>query len=375
MKFVPKLTALMAALTTVISTQAHDGHFHHVHASTNKATALKLVPEKKGPVRAPAPLKEEAKLSGSGFWKFMAVTNNVLPIPEEALPKLRGAHGTIIIDSKTDTLYWGLQNVGWVAFSNKLSKSWIIKGDEAFSRGNLHGADILYKKKGNTPVVAVADNDEGEVYLSDLSFQKAEKLDWPTDGPYKAKGEFHPTDVAFTKEGQIYVTDGYGKGFVMPAGTDPLKYEGVFIGGKELSNTPHGVTLKKDSNSLIISARPEGEIKELSLKNSKWSETFGLPPGSTVCDVDIWGDYALAPCLNGPNNTPGPIYILNLKKKTIVSVIKPKEELGFTEAQHIHDAAWYVVGKGRNQEVYVVFTNWNPGGIGAVKLVNVPDKE
>jgi hypothetical protein len=87
--------------------------------------------------------------------------------------------------------------------------------------------------------------------------------------------------------------------------------------------------------------------------------------------VDLWGDYALAPCLNGPNNSPGPIYIINLKKKAIVSTIKPKEELGFTAAQHIHDACWYVTGKGSRRELYVLFTNWNPGGVGAVKLVSL----
>ena len=57
----------------------------------------------------------------------------------------------------------------------------------------------------------------------------------------------------------------------------------------------------------------------------------------------------------------------------IVSTIKPKEDLGYSDAQHIHDAAWYVTGKGGKQEVYIVFTNWNPGGIGALKLVNAPD--
>jgi hypothetical protein len=38
------------------------------------------------------------------------------------------------------------------------------------------------------------------------------------------------------------------------------------------------------------------------------------------------------------------------------------KDLGYTDAQHIHDAAWYVTGKGRDQEVYLLFTNWNPGG-------------
>jgi hypothetical protein len=80
-------------------------------------------------------------------------------------------------------------------------------------------------------------------------------------------------------------------------------------------------------------------------------------------------DYALAPCLDGPNNSAGPVYIINIRERAIVSVLRPKDDLGFGDAQHIHDAAWYWVGEGADRELYVVFTNWNPGGVGAMKLV------
>jgi hypothetical protein len=76
--------------------------------------------------------------------------------------------------------------------------------------------------------------------------------------------------------------------------------------------------------------------------------------------------------LNGPDQAPGPIYIVNLKRRAVVSTLRPKTDLGFSEAQHIHDAAWYEVGKGRDREVYVLFTSWNPGGIGAMRLVGPP---
>jgi hypothetical protein len=56
-----------------------------------------------------------------------------------------------------------------------------------------------------------------------------------------------------------------------------------------------------------------------------------------------------------------------------VSILRPKVDLGFSEAQHIHDACWYVSGKGRQRELYVLFTNWNPGGVGALKLVGAAD--
>jgi hypothetical protein len=370
------VTALAAA--TSIST-AHELDFKHLHGSTNAATPLKLVPESAGPVKAPAQAKESAPTSGQGFWKF-AAAKNLMPTPEETKAFLKGAHGTIIVDSDRDLVYWGLEKVGWVAFSNHLSQSWVVKGDPKFTSGNLHGADILPRKGlfgSKPPLIVAADNVEGEVYLSDTTFEKAQILGRP-EGPYKGKAAFMPTDAAFLDAKDIYVTDGYGSQWFMHATAEPFQYDGTFIGGKEFSRTPHGITKHPGHNTLLVAARPEAIIKEFAYKDKKWLDSMGLPPGSTVCDVDVWGDYALAPCLDGPKGadgkgTKGPIYIVNLKKKTIASIIRVKEDLGYELADHIHDAAWYVRGSGNDREVYILFTNWNPGGVGAIRLVSAPD--
>ncbi len=364
------LNALYAfALATALCANAHEAGFDHLHGSTNPPVPLKITPEKDGPVklRSAAP---QGPVTGQGYWTFAAM-KDLVPTPAETKSFLKDAHGTIVVDAERDVVYWGLQKIGWVAFSNNLSQSWVVKGDPMFSSGNLHGADIR-PRRGKLPLVVAADNLEGEVYVSDTSFARAEKLDWPQNGPYKAKREYMPTDAAFAGSGEIFVTDGYGKQWFARGTTDPLKFDGPFIGGKEFSRTPHGITYNEDEKSLLIAARPEAQIKEYFFKKDKWAETLGLPPGSTVCDIDLWEDYALAPCLDGPNKTPGPIYIVNLKKRTIVSTLRVKEDLGYSDALHIHDAAWYVRGKGRNREVYVIFTNWNPGGIGAIKLVGLP---
>ena len=348
------------------SIQAHEGHDHA--PAKPEVVPLPFEAEKKGPVRVKVAKEKPAQVSGQGYWTFTAA-RDLVPVPDEAKPHVKGAHGTVVVDPKSMTLFWGLQKVGWIAFTEKLQKSAVIKGDAAFASGNLHGADLL-PRRGQLPLIVAADDSENEVYVSDTSFAKAEKLTWPQGSLYSAKNQFHPTDAAFVDANTIFITDGYGKAFVMSATREPLAYSGGFIGGKEMSQTPHGITYLEKNNSLLISARPEGQIKGVKVNRAEWLETLALPEGSTVCDVDIWGDYALAPCLNGPNKTPGPIYIVNLKTKKIVSVIKPKEELGFTDAQHIHDACWYIQKNGLKTEVYVVFTNWNPGGIGALKLVN-----
>ncbi len=364
------LAAAMAASSAFAHEVAGDkSHDHEATAVTPLAFAL----EKKGPVRAPKAIKAEPglKVTGQGFWKFVAAPE-LVPVPAEAQSKVKPAHGTLIVDKETDTVYWGLQQVGWIAFSNKLTQSWIVQGDPVMAKGNLHGADIL-PRKGKRPLIAAADNTTGQIFLTDTSFQKAEILRIPEGQPYADKKGFAPTDVAFVGENELWVTDGYGKAWFMPVTVSPLKYGGKYFGGKAFSGTPHGITYDPRDKSLLVSARPEGLVKRFDLKHEHVHDIEGLPPGSIVCDVDLWGDYALAPCLDGPNRSSGPIYIINLKKRTVVSTLKVKDDLGYDLALHIHDACWYVTGKGAKQEVYVLFTNWNPGGIGAIKLVNIPD--
>ena len=162
----------LAAAMAAPSAFAHDvaGDKSHDHEATT-VTPLAFVVEKKGPVRAPKAIKPEAglKVTGQGFWKFVAAPE-LVPVPAEAQSKLKPAHGTLIVDKETDTVYWGLQQVGWIGFSNKLSRSWIVQGDPVMAKGNLHGADIL-PRKGKRPLIAAADNMTGQIFLTDTSFQ------------------------------------------------------------------------------------------------------------------------------------------------------------------------------------------------------------
>lgn len=357
----------LASLIALPSAFAHDGaHSHSEEVST--ATPLPFITETKGPVSAPKKgAVAGSKTTGQGFWRFVADRTKV-PVPSGAVAKLKGAHGTLIVDYATDTAYWGLQDIGWIAFTEKLAKSSIIPQDPAFPAGNLHGADLL-PRKGKPAAIVAADNAQAEVYLTDTTFQSPKILKTPNLEPYADGKGYAPTDAAFGKDGTIWITDGYGKAWFMPASSEPFQFQGQAFGGKKFSGTPHGITLNPKTGRLVVSARPEGLVKDWDPKSQHTVAIDGLPPGSTVCDVDIWGDYALAPCLDGAERSPGPIYVINLKKKAVVATLKPKADLGYEDAQHIHDACWYISGKGRNREVYVLFTNWNPGGVGALRLV------
>ena len=169
------LAAIFAATVTALS--AHETGTPHADASTPLPVHFEV--ETQGPVSAPGAIARTPALltSGQGFWKF-APARGTMPVPAEAQAFVKGAHGTIIVDRERDVAYWGLEKVGWVAFSNRLTKSWIVKGDPAISSGNLHGADIM-PRAGQLPLVIAADNVEGEILVSDTTFQQVEKLKIP----------------------------------------------------------------------------------------------------------------------------------------------------------------------------------------------------
>lgn len=365
------LAAGAASVLSIASVLAHDTGVPHKDAEPS-SQPWPHKPETKGPVKAPDLLREQVPVSGQGFWKFVAVTN-VVPVPAEALSNLIKAHGTLVFDAENDTVYWGLKSVGWVGFSNQLRDSWVVKGDDAFAQNNLHGADIL-PRKGQRPLIAAADNEGSKVYLTDTTFLNPQILGRPTMAPFSVTNTpYRPTDVAFVNAKQIFITDGYGSGHFMPATTEPFAFESGIFGGRDFSKTPHGITFDPRDKNLLLSARPEGQLKRWSIKGKKVLAINALPKGTLLCDVDLWGDYALAACLDGADKKPGPLMIVNLKTQAIVSIIKPKEDLGYAFAGHMHDACWYFHKNGRKTDVYIVFTAWNPGGIGALKLVNVAE--
>jgi hypothetical protein len=366
------LIPLALALALVSAAFGHDASEGHSHPAEPAVKAWPIKPESKGPIKAPAPLTAQVPVSGQGFWKFIAATNAV-PVPPEAQSVLHRAHGTVVFDADLDTVYFATKRVGWIAFSNQLRDSWVVQGDVRFKSNNVHGADLL-PRKGKPALIAAADNEGYLVYLTDTTFQNPQILHRPNAGPYLGTNQpYRPTDTAFISEKRLFITDGYGGGYFLSATTDPFLYEPGLYGGHEFSKTPHGITFDPRDKNLLIAARPEGQLKRWSIKKESVLETGSLPAGTLLCDVDLWGDYALAACLESPGKAPGPLIIINLKKQTIVSIIKPKEELGYEFADHMHDACWYLHKQGKQTDVYLVFTAWNPGGIGALKLVNVPD--
>ncbi|MEI6358484.1 MAG: hypothetical protein WCP53_15500 [Verrucomicrobiota bacterium] len=97
------MTCAFVAFSPALS--AHDAGGGHPKDTAVTAVPLPFVVEKTGPVRAPKAVKLEpgTKVSGQGFWKFIAAPD-LVPVPPAAVPFVKGAHGTVIFDAKNDSV-------------------------------------------------------------------------------------------------------------------------------------------------------------------------------------------------------------------------------------------------------------------------------
>ena len=69
-----------------------------------------------------------------------------------------------------------------------------------------------------------------------------------------------------------------------------FRWQGAhYGGGKRFSMTLHGVTYDAAHDDLLFSARPEGQIKRVHRESRQLTDIMGLPVGTKICDVDLWG--------------------------------------------------------------------------------------
>jgi peptidylamidoglycolate lyase len=147
--------------------------------------------------------------------------------------------------------------------------------------------------------------------------------DYPLEsGKYQHEKSFVPTETAVTKDGDIYVADGYGEQYIIHYGADG-KLKNIFGGRctepKHLDNA-HGICIdaRREIPTLIITDRNRCCFKRYSL-NGTYLETISLP-GANVCRPVIQGDYLYAAVLtsgNTANAETGFVIILDQDNKLI----------------------------------------------------------
>lgn len=177
--------------------------------------------------------------------------------------------------------------------SGKLISSWghEYPGAHGLTLFNENGDDVLF----------ICDNDLHQVIKTTVDGKVLMKLDYPKEiAAYSKASEYIPTETAIAPNGDIYVTDGYGKDFIIQYDHkgNYIRHFGGRGSGDEFLLNAHGICIDerdKRNPCLVVSSRQQNAFKRYTL-DGKYINTIQLP-GAWVCRPVIKGDYLYAAVL------------------------------------------------------------------------------
>ena len=163
-----------------------------------------------------------------------------------------------------------------------------------------HGMQL--RREGNEEFLYLADYVRHIVVKTTLDGVEVWRLGWPKEsGLYANEGEYKPTNVAFAPNGDFYVADGYGKGFIHHYN---LKAELIRSWGGPgdapgKMNCPHGlwVDTRGAQPTLVVADRENHRLQTFSLDGQHLSFTAG--DLRRPCHFDARGPHLLVPDLAG----------------------------------------------------------------------------
>jgi hypothetical protein len=186
-----------------------------------------------------------------------------------------------------------------------------------------HGLTLFGDKE---QILFLTDTVRNEFYKATIDGQILQTWKYPVEtGKYFDPKRFIPTETTITKDGEIYVADGYGMQYITHYDKDG-KIKNIFGGRgteeKYLDNA-HGITIdyRTTPETLIITDRSRCCFKRFSMAG-EYIETISLP-GACVCRPVIKGNYLYAAVLRSPDlntNDSGFVIILD-KENKVVSVL------------------------------------------------------
>ncbi len=320
-------------------------------------------------------------VSGQGKMRFKVVLTSER-FPEDAKKPLRGAHGGSAVDhrpGKGET-YFFLKGAGIFQVNAAMTQIKPLPTADAMKNMNMHNTSIWYGPDG-AAYLAFPANDNGKVFTTDLEGKLLHTLEKPAAGQdlgdakvndyFARNGKFAPTGVDYL-DGRYYISTGYSDlDYVLTAqiSFNPLTvtWHDLSFGGKGKGagqmGTGHSITVPIGKKRIDVADRPNAEIERFT-RYGQYLGTLKLPEGTLACDIDYFGNYAVVPALDGPDRAKGaPIYLL--ENDQVVSTIMPKEELGLTTFQHIHNAVLREV----NGKLYILTQSWNPGDFAILEQV------
>jgi len=343
-------------------------------------------------------------VSGQDEYRFRVLYTSE-HLPSLAQRVLVRAHGGFAVDRREGRgeVYFALPGAGIIQISNDFGLVRMLNSPEEIRATNMHNATLWFDDDENG-YIAFPANDGRKVFTTTMTGILKHTLEAPTAditfnsdrvNKWFAEGNpLVPTDVEYVN-GTYYITTGYSRldhvltasvnvtppdpaavaaqeervrRFRGPLGpTIDASWNELAFGGR--GNRPgkfgtgHGITLHPDGESIVVADRPHSEIDRFSFAGEHL-DTTNIPEGAWPCDVDYEAGYTLVGCLHGPDREKGaPIYIM--KGDEVLSTIMPKEDLGLSRFQHIHNAVLIQ----RNGKLYIIAQAWNPGDFAILEQV------
>jgi hypothetical protein len=287
-------------------------------------------------------------------------------LPQAALAQESRLHGGFGVDRRAGYghLYYGMVECGMLRISPDLTAQEIIELPPELHNVNFHSTKIAeYEGK---PRLFLPANNDAFVAIVTLEGDVEMTLTRPEFAEYQATETlFKPTDTVLVGD-QLVVADGYGANYIAHADLATQQWVSHFGGKSDDPNhhgrfgTAHGINLTPHHHHLAIADRPHSRIA-LTTPAGEWVGAHPLPAGSRPCGIDYvelnqqW--FSVVGSLDDPEKgRPAPIYILNSDYQ-VISTIRPKEDLGIEQADHIHNVIWHQ----HNGSLFLVVQSWNPG--------------
>lgn len=148
-----------------------------------------------------------------------------------------------------------------------------------------HGFTISHE--GLEDFLFITDLNRHQVFKTTLDGRVLMTFSYPREnGFYTSAEEFKPTETTVAPNGDIYITDGYGKQYIMQynARGEYIRTFGGPGNADDKFDTAHGVTVdlrKPDHPTLMITSRNHNAFKRFTL-DGKYISTVHLP-GAFVC--------------------------------------------------------------------------------------------
>jgi hypothetical protein len=308
------------------------------------------------------------KKSGQGAFTF-SLRDDLYTLPKEASEHEVKLHGGFAIDNRHGfgQLYYGMPGLGILRISPDLKEQNIIPLPEDLLPLNYHSTKVG-NFDGQEKLILPSENG-GKVIIMSLEGKVEATLARPEFDEYASKDvHYAPTDT-ITIDGDVYIADGYGANFISTHNIETQQWKSIFGGpAKDAEDdgkfsTAHGMGVNPVHDHIDICDRPNARI-QAHARDGGFLSSYKLPTGSFLCGINYhqvagrW--YAVIGCLRDPqvkDGRPAPIYIIDAETYELLSVIRPKEELGVELAQHIHNVVLHEV----DGTLYLVCQAWNPG--------------